>query len=119
MRRSANERLRCGSAIVCAREVGRTDRVRIVHDVGPAVLVPAHGERQAEGEDQADHPEQGSLEHPDGLAIRLRVPPEVTAGEHAEGGCAAYDSENEKPEFPAAQGEEHDPLKLWRRTDGA
>ena len=38
----------------------------------PAVLVAADGEGQAEGEDQADDPEQRSLQRTDRLAIRLR-----------------------------------------------
>ena len=45
-------------------EVGGADRVRVAHDVGAAVLVAANGEREAEGEDEADKPEERSLESP-------------------------------------------------------
>ena len=38
-------------------EVRGADRVRVVHDVGAAVLVTADRERKAERQDKADKPE--------------------------------------------------------------
>jgi hypothetical protein len=58
------------------------------------------------------------LQSTDGLAIHVGVSPQVSAREHSEGGCAADNRDDEKPEFPAAQRKEHGQRKLAQSADG-
>jgi hypothetical protein len=87
-------------------EVRRADRVRVVHDVGPPVLVAADGQRQPEGEDQPDHAEQRALQGSHRLAVVVDVA-EQAADDDAERGGAADHAEDQKRELPARQREEH------------
>jgi hypothetical protein len=98
-------------------EVRGADRVRVRDDVGTPVLVTADGERQTEGEDQPYHSEQSALEDADGFAIPVGVRTEVAAGDDAEGGCAADHTEDEEPELPAREREEHGDRKLGESAD--
>ena len=71
-----------------------------------------------EAADQADHPEQCPLQGTDRLSMPLRLRPQRAAGEHAESAGSAYHEDDEEPELPTAQPEEHCARKLGESADG-
>ena len=88
-------------------KVGSADRVRVVDDVRTAVLVPADGETQPEGKDQADHAEHGSLQDSDRLSIGVVPSLREPAEHHTHEGRSADHAEDQDSELPAAERKEH------------
>ena len=84
-------------------QVGRPDRVRVGDHRGPAILVAADGERQAEGEDQRDHAQKRCLQHPERLSQRLVVLPQAAAQQNAGTGHGRDHREDDQCKNPAAQ----------------
>jgi len=62
-------------------QVGRADRVRVVDDRGPPLVVAPDGHGQAEGENERHEPEQGSLDDTERLTQRLGVRAQPAADE--------------------------------------
>jgi hypothetical protein len=87
-------------------QIRRPDRVRFGHRRGAAAFVAPHGEREAEGEDQPDDPEERALEDPERLAQRGRVLAQVPAAHVAGQGRGGDHREDDQRQLPCAEREE-------------
>ena len=119
---AAQECERAAALRLCDRlrpQVRGADRVRVGHDVRTAVLVAADREREAEGEDQPDHAEQGALQGTDRLAIPLRMRAHGRPTSTPRALAPPITRMMSEPELPTAQPEEHCARKLGQSADGA
>ena len=97
--------------------IRRPDGIRGRDDVGAPVLIPPHGKREAEGENETDDPEQRPLQDADRLTVSVRVLPQVVAGDHSDRGRTPDHREHNEPQLPGVQGEEHAWETLTRAND--
>ena len=87
-------------------EIRRPDRIRLGDGGGATILVPSDGEREPEGQDQADDAEQRALQDAERLAQRSRMLAQVHADEVTCDGRRTDHPEDDQRELPAVQAEE-------------